>query len=145
MKRDYHVADRLTIEEKGEICQQDSKSVKQKEHKMAGGRRQSVQQKIGKRVTRQERSFADVVSLWKARKARVCMEDSIMIQTGFKHVFIYRGRYGLYLTGTGSQIIGITESCANKDIVDAELALTGYVMFRKERRGRRGGGINFRY
>ena len=30
---------------------------------------------------------------------------------------------------------------ANKDIVDAELALTGYVMFRKDRRERRGGGV----
>ena len=36
---------------------------------------------------------------------------------------------------------GITESWANKDIVDAELALTGYVMFRKDRRERRGGGV----
>ena len=31
-------------------------------------------------------------------------------------------------------VIGITESWANEDIVDAELALTGYVMFRKDRR-----------
>ena len=33
-------------------------------------------------------------------------------------------------------VIGITESWANKDIVpvDAESALTGYVMFRKDRR-----------
>ena len=38
-------------------------------------------------------------------------------------------------------IIGITETWANKDIVDAELALTGYVMFRKDRRERRGGGV----
>ena len=38
-------------------------------------------------------------------------------------------------------LIGITESWANKDIVDAELALTGYAMFRKERRERRGGGV----
>ena len=38
-------------------------------------------------------------------------------------------------------VIGITESWANKDIVDAELALTGYVMFRKDRRERRGGGV----
>ena len=30
-------------------------------------------------------------------------------------------------------VISITESWANKDIVDAELALTGYVMFRKYR------------
>ena len=38
-------------------------------------------------------------------------------------------------------IIGITESWANKDITDAELGLEGYVMFRKDRMGRRGGGL----
>ena len=38
-------------------------------------------------------------------------------------------------------IIGITESWANNDITDAELALEGYVMFRKDRIGRRGGGV----
>ena len=38
-------------------------------------------------------------------------------------------------------IIGITESLANIDITDAELGLTGYVMFRRDRIGRRGGGI----
>ena len=37
-------------------------------------------------------------------------------------------------------VIGITESWANKDIVDAELALIGYVMFRKDRQ-ERGGGV----
>ena len=43
-------------------------------------------------------------------------------------------------------IIGIAESLANKDIVDAELSLTGYVMFRKDRRERGGGGwSNFAY
>ena len=36
-------------------------------------------------------------------------------------------------------IIGITESLANDDITDAELGLVGYVMFRKDRMGRRGG------
>ena len=36
-------------------------------------------------------------------------------------------------------IIGITESWANNDITYAELGLEGYVMFRKERIGRRGG------
>ena len=41
----------------------------------------------------------------------------------------------------GPHVIGITESWANEDIVDAELALTGYVMFRKDRRERRGGGV----
>ena len=34
-------------------------------------------------------------------------------------------------------IIGIAKSWANKDLSDAELGLTGYVMFRKDRTGRR--------
>ena len=40
-----------------------------------------------------------------------------------------------------SHIIGITESWANTYITDAELGLTGYVMFRRDRIGRRGGGV----
>ena len=39
------------------------------------------------------------------------------------------------------QIIGIAESWATTDISDAELGITGYVMFRKDRIGRRGGGV----
>ena len=38
-------------------------------------------------------------------------------------------------------ITGITESWANNDITNAELGLEGYVMFRKDRMGRRGGGM----
>ena len=38
-------------------------------------------------------------------------------------------------------IIGITESWANNDITNAELGLEGYVMFRKDRIGRKGGGV----
>ena len=38
-------------------------------------------------------------------------------------------------------IIGITESWANNDITDSELGLEGYVMFRKDRMGKRGGGV----
>ena len=34
----------------------------------------------------------------------------------------------------------ITESWANKDVTYAEMGLEGYVMFRKDRMGRRGGG-----
>ena len=37
-------------------------------------------------------------------------------------------------------IIGIAESRANNDITYAEKGLEGYVMFRKDRLGRRGGG-----
>ena len=38
-------------------------------------------------------------------------------------------------------IIGITESWANNDITDADLGLEGYVMFRKDKMERRGGGV----
>ena len=36
---------------------------------------------------------------------------------------------------------GITETWAINDITDAELGLEGYAMFRKDRMGRRGGGV----
>ena len=38
-------------------------------------------------------------------------------------------------------ITGITESWANTDITDAELGLTGCVMFKRDRIGRRGAGV----
>ena len=38
-------------------------------------------------------------------------------------------------------ITGITESWANKDISDAELGLTRYVMFRRDRTCRKGEGV----
>ena len=38
-------------------------------------------------------------------------------------------------------IISITESWANNDITDGELGLEGYVMFRNDRMGKRGGGV----
>ena len=53
-----------------------NKTVEQNDHTMTDGRRRSVQQDNGKRVTRQERSFADVVSQGKVRKAWVFMGDS---------------------------------------------------------------------
>ena len=40
-------------------------------------------------------------------------------------------------------VIGITESWANKDISDGELGLTGYVLFRGDRLGRRWRGSYF--
>ena len=42
---------------------------------------------------------------------------------------------------TDPHIIGITEAWVTTDISDAELGMTGYVMFRKDRIGRRGGGV----
>ena len=43
--------------------------------------------------------------------------------------------------GIKPHIIGITESWANNDIAYAELGLEGYAMFRKDRMGRKGGGL----
>ena len=44
-----------------------------------------------------------------------------------------------------THIIGITESWATTDISDAELGMTGYAMFRKDRLGRRGCEVFFIY
>ena len=52
-----------------------SKTVKQNDHKTTDGRKQSLQQRNGKPVTRREWSFANVMSQGKARKARVLMGD----------------------------------------------------------------------
>ena len=52
-----------------------------------------------------------------------------------------KNELNIMLEDIDPHIIGITESWANIDIIDAELGLTGYVMFRKDRIGRRGGGV----
>ena len=52
-----------------------------------------------------------------------------------------KSELNIMVNDSDPHIIGITESCANKDITDAELGIEGYVMFRKDRMGRRGGGV----
>ena len=52
-----------------------------------------------------------------------------------------KNKLNIMVEDTDPHIIGITESWANTDITDAELGLTGYVMFRRDRTGRRGGGV----
>ena len=52
-----------------------------------------------------------------------------------------KNELNIMVEDTDPHIIGITESWANTDITDAELGLTGYVMFRRDRIGRRGGGV----
>ena len=52
-----------------------------------------------------------------------------------------KNELNIMVEDTDHNIIGITESWANTDITDAELGLTGYVMFRRDRIGRRGGGV----
>ena len=58
------------------------------EQKKNDDRRQSVQQENGKRMTRQKKSFADVMSQWKVRKARGFMGDSIIRKVD---KVVYRG------------------------------------------------------
>ena len=69
-------------------------------------------------------------------------------ETGYKFVCLNarsivnkRNELNIMLEDTDPRIIGITESWANKDILDAELGLNDYTMFRKDRKGRRGGGV----
>ena len=52
-----------------------------------------------------------------------------------------KSELNIMVNDSDPHIIGITESWANKHITDAELGLEGYVMFRKDRMGRRGGGV----
>ena len=52
-----------------------------------------------------------------------------------------KNELSIIVEDTDPHIIGITESWANTDITDAELGLIGYVMFRSDRIGRRGGGV----
>ena len=49
----------------------------------------------------------------------------------------YENELNIKIDDAKPHIIGITESWANNDITDAELGLEGYVMFRKDRMGRR--------
>ena len=43
-----------------------------------------------------------------------------------------KNELNIMVDDTDHHIIGITESWANTDITDAELGLTGYVMFRRD-------------
>ena len=52
-----------------------------------------------------------------------------------------KNELNIMLEDIDPHIIDITESWANTDITDAELGLTGYVMFRRNRIERRGRGV----
>ena len=49
--------------------------------------------------------------------------------------------FNIMVAHIDTNIIGITESWVNKAISDVEIGLTVYVMFRRDRIGRRGGGV----
>ena len=52
-----------------------------------------------------------------------------------------RNELNIMVEDIDPHIIGITESWATPGISDAELGMTRYVIFRKDRLGRRGGGV----
>ena len=52
-----------------------------------------------------------------------------------------KNKLNIMVEDINPHIIDITESWAIKDISDAELGLTGYIMFRRDRIRRRGGGV----
>ena len=62
----------------------------------------------------------------------VCLNARSIVNT--------KNELNIMVEDVDSHIIGISESWANTDITDAELGLTGYVMFRRDRTGRRDGG-----
>ena len=62
-------------------------------------------------------------------------------EKGYTSIVNKKNELNIMVEDIAPHIIGITESWANIDITDAELGLTGYVMFRKDRIGRRGGGV----
>ena len=56
-----------------------------------------------------------------------------------------KNELNIMVEDTDPHIVSITESRANKDILYAELGLTRYVMFRRDRIGRRGGSFFYIY
>ena len=60
-----------------------------------------------------------------------------------KTLFHLKNELNIMVEDIDPHIIGIAESWANTDTTDAELGLTGYIMFRRDRIERRGGGVTF--
>ena len=58
-----------------------------------------------------------------------CLEN--IFEVGYDHCCVGLNARSIMVEDTDPHIIGITESWANIDITDAELGLTGYVMFRR--------------
>ena len=56
-----------------------------------------------------------------------------------EHIVHKKNELNIMVDDINPHIIDITKSWANKDVSDAELGLTGYVMFRRDRIGTRGG------
>ena len=85
----------------------------------------------------------------KGMMKRLCKEEDVGyvdLWDSFVGKKLMYSRDGLHLSGKAVQPLprdcqGITESWAHNDITYAELGLEGYVMFRKDRIGKKGGGV----
>ena len=71
---------------------------------------------------------------WSARQLMIKRKKS-------KRIINTKIELNIVVDDINPHVIGIRESWANKDIIDAELGLTGHVMFRRDQIGRRGGGV----
>ena len=94
------------------------------------------------------RKYMNLVRTLKQTRVEQVILSGILLVIG-RRGHRYRNCWGrqkknelnIMVEDTDPHIIGITESWANTDITDAELGLTRYVMFRRDRIGRRGGGV----
>ena len=80
-------------------------------------------------------------STWKGIQGSTSKEEIKCLCLNARSIINKKDELNIMVDDIKPHIIGITESWANNDITDAELGLEGYAMFRKDRMGRRGGGV----
>ena len=74
-------------------------------------------------------------------KAFVALNGYKCVRLNARSIVNKRNELNIMVEDSDLHITGITESWATPDISDAELGITGYIMFKKDRIGRRGGGV----
>ena len=82
-------------------------------------------------------------STWKGIQGSTSKEEIKCVCLNARSIINKKDELNIMVDDIKPHIIGITESWANNDITDAKLGLEGYAMFRKDRMGRRGGGVLF--
>ena len=80
-------------------------------------------------------------STWKGIQGSTSKEEIKCVCLNARSIINKKDELNIMVDDIKPHIIGITESWANNDITDAELGLESYAMFRKDRMGRRGGGV----
>ena len=80
-------------------------------------------------------------STWKGIQGSTSKEEIKCVCLNARSIINKKDELNIMVDDITPHIIGITESWANNDITDAELGLERYAMFRKDRMGRRGGGV----